>query len=367
MVVIIRSNEVNPDPRVQKYVDYLESKSIDHIILGWNRIGIAANKNNYIYFERRAKYGMRFKNILNKLLWFKFIIRYLIFNKKNYEIVHACDFDTALPVYIASIITRKRYIFDVFDWMSDNGKKGLFNKILRTLENYVAKKASNVIVCEEERKSQLNIDKSEVLVMPNIPGNNYVEDIDIVKDINKQRDKYRLVVSYVGVFDANRGIEDILELAKQQKDVFFNFAGFGRYDEVINKCASQEDNIKYWGKVEYNKGLNIMKQSDLIMAMYYLTNPVHKYAAPNKFYEGLMLGVPIITTKGTLVGNKSVKYDTGFVIDQGLEPLRELLKSTELKEELLKKAHSSHIVWEKKYKDDIENFMKKTYLKVIND
>lgn len=371
MIVIIRSNEVNPDPRVQKYINYLEKKSIDYIILGWNRDGNKINKKNYIYFEKKAKYGLGVKNIPNKLLWFMFIIKYLIINRKEYNLVHACDFDTAFPSYVASLITKKKYIFDVFDWMSDDSKKGIFFSILRFLENYVAKKARYVIVCEEERKEQINIDKAniakeDILVMPNIPNICFSEDLEIISKMNNKKDKYNLIISYVGVFDSDRGIEDILETVKNQKNIFLHIAGFGKLDELVKEYSASNDNIRYWGKVNYNTALNIMKQSDLILAMYYTTNPVHKYAAPNKFYEGLMLGVPIVTTKGTLVGNKTLKLDTGFVISEGSEPLKNLLTMNGIEAEILQKSYNAKIAWENIYKDAIDNFMAYDYSKIID-
>lgn len=38
MVIFVRSNEVNPDPRVQKYVDFMDSKGIPYKVLAWNRV-----------------------------------------------------------------------------------------------------------------------------------------------------------------------------------------------------------------------------------------------------------------------------------------------------------------------------------------
>jgi len=366
MVIIIRSNEVNPDPRVQKYVDFMKSKGIPYIILAWNRGGNTIHKENCVYFERNAQYGAGIRNIPKKIMWFLFVIHYLVKHKNEYTVVHACDFDAAFPAYLAHLVTHKRYIFDVFDWIDGDVHKGWFLKMVAKLQSHVAKRADVLIVCEEERKEQINIIHDRILVMPNIPSADYVDDYEVIDEIRRQRTVCELVVSYVGVFDSNRGLEDILRVARNNKTIFFNFAGFGRHEELILQSSLESDNIKYWGKVDYNTGLNIMKNSDLIMALYYLTNPVHRYAAPNKFYEGLMLGVPIVTTQGTLVGNKTLRYGTGFVITEGELALVGLLGSHDLKGSMMDKSENARRLWEETYKNYVDDFMEQEYMRIVN-
>lgn len=79
-------------------------------------------------------------------------------------------------------------------------------------------------------------------------------------------------------------------------------AGYGA-KEIEERCINlnEKDNIIYFGKVVYDQGLNIMYNGDVIYAMYCKTNPNHIFAAPNKYYEAMLLAKPIISTKGTIV------------------------------------------------------------------
>jgi glycosyltransferase involved in cell wall biosynthesis len=367
MVIIIRSNEVNPDPRVQKYIDFLKSNNVNYEVIGWNRNGKAINKENFLFFNLNAKYGMGYSNIINKLRWFLFIIKYLIMNRNKYNYVHACDLDTALPVYIASLITRKKLIFDIFDLASTENRKDLLSRLIKFIEMYIAEKSDYLIICEDERREQLHIKSRDIFVMPNIPNEEIIEDKDVISKMKEQDINYDLVLSYVGVFDVNRGIEDTLKLVANKRNILLNIAGFGSLEEKVVSYARKYPNIVYWGKVNYNTGLNIMKNSDLILAMYYKTNPHHKYAAPNKYYEGLMLGVPIITTRETLVGKKTDKYETGFVIDEGIQYLEELLEKDRLKFIISLKKKNCSSIWNDKYKEYINIFMQESYNTILNN
>jgi len=77
MVIFVRSNEVNPDPRVQKYVDFMDSKGIPYKVLAWNRSGDTIKKENFVHFKLRAKYGAGLRNIPKKILWCLFVLIHL--------------------------------------------------------------------------------------------------------------------------------------------------------------------------------------------------------------------------------------------------------------------------------------------------
>ncbi len=98
--------------------------------------------------------------------------------------------------------------------------------------------------------------------------------------------------------------------------------------------------------------------------MYCTTNPNHIFAAPNKYYEAMLLGKPIITTKGTIVGNKVLNYDIGFVIDETIESFKNLLDS--LNNEIIsQKGIKAKALWDKKFSKYTQDFLNSTYHEYI--
>ena len=55
-----------------------------------------------------------------------------------------------------------------------------------------------------------------------------------------------------------------------------------------------------YGKLQYSQTLALESQCDIRVATYDPSIRNHKYSAPNKFYESLMLGKPIIMAKDIL-------------------------------------------------------------------
>ena len=161
-------------------------------------------------------------------------------------------------------------------------------------------------------------------------------------------------------------MENLLDCVSQDQSIKLNIAGFGVLSTLIEEYASKCSNITCWGRVEYNIGQTILKNSDLMAAMYHTTSPLHKFAAPNKYYESLMLQVPLITTQNTLVGDKVKKFDTGFVLDESKESLLNLLKNKETKSSSKTKADNCKTVWENIYCNYFNSFMQSEYAEILS-
>lgn len=366
MIILIRSNDANPDPRLQKYIDYLERIGRNYLVIAWNRNNIDISKERYVYFNKEAKFGAGIKNIPKKISWFAFIIKKLWEYRKDFSIIHACDLDTALPSFFVGNLLGKKIIFDVFDWISSPSSKSILGRLLWVVENYVFNNSNYKIVCESYRLNQINIKSHHnISILPNIPILKFSNDLIVEEVIKKQREKYSKIYSYVGVFDKNRGIEEFLEVISKYGEYCLNIAGFGNLENLINKYSNFE-NIVFWGKVDYNKGLNIMEKSDLILAFYYLDNPVHHYAAPNKYYEGLFLGKAILTNKGTLLSNKIAQENTGYIIEEGKDGIKEFISNFKKEEEYYIKNKNSSKVWNEKYREYTNKFMEENYYNMIN-
>lgn len=363
MVVFIRDNECF-EPRLNNYLNYLNKKNIEYRIIAWNRNGMASKKDNISFFEKRAEYGTMYKNIPNKIMWMFFVFKELFKLKNKYDVIHACDIDAALPAFFANIFLNKKLIFDVFDWMSVEANNNIIYKIIDKFQNYVYKKADAIILCEEERKEQATATNKNIYTLPNIPTYKQIDFFDPEIDINKFHQKYKLVISYVGVFDECRGLENLLDAISERNDILLNIAGFGTIEKTIKSYSEKFDNIVFYGRVDYEKGQSIIKNSDLMYAMYFLSNPVHKYAAPNKFYESLICEIPLITTKDTLVGNKVNNIGTGYVIDEELKSLKELLNNIST-DSLINKKYNCRNAWKNIYSSYFETFMETKYLKMI--
>lgn len=364
MVVILRSNDLETDPRVHKYINALELAEVDYLMVGWDREGKNIKKRNTLYYKKKTGYNLGKKAIFGRLLFNIFLLKTLIKNRAKYNVIHACDFDTVIPALVLGFFYGKKVIFDVFDWFSDTIKTGskVVDYVIRYFERFAVRKADYVIICEEERRKQIGVQRRNIFVLPNIPA--LPKSFSFIKkdfDINNRK----LVISYVGGFYPDRNLDLLLEVCSKNKNIILEIAGYGDSEiEKLAKSLSNNSNIIYHGRVKYEVGLEIMSRSDLIYAMYCKTNKNHIYAAPNKYYESLFLAVPIITTEGIFLADKVKKYDTGYVIGESREDLEKLFNSIR-PDDLLRKSQNCKNLWESRYSNYVDDFMKNVYLPLV--
>lgn len=89
----------------------------------------------------------------------------------------------------------------------------------------------------------------------------------------------------------------------------------GKEGDAIISSGSQYSNISFHGKYQYDEIGNIIKNADLIWAVYPSSNFNVKYAISNKFHESLYYGIPGVYSKNTLLGELVSHNKIGFVVD----------------------------------------------------
>ena len=326
-IILLRSQDIFSDSRVLRWEQWFQKNSISYLIVGWDRERKALHRENTIFYTKKVGFQQKIKGIIGRAFWNTFLLRYLVKHRNEYEYIHACDFDTVLPALCMKIFDKK-VIFDIFDWFSDEVRTGrwIIDRTINFLEKYAVKKSDLVIICEKERLKQMGVIPSRYIVIPNMPELS-APSLDLKNDEENSR-KDEIKIAYVGGLVKDRGLLELLDVVQSMPRIKLEIAGFGEESIVrkLKKVAKSHANIKYDGKVSYKKAIEIMINADLIYAMYYKTNPNHIYAAPNKFYESIFLRKPIITTKGTLVGNKVEFYHTGITIEEGKFVLEKLLQ-----------------------------------------
>ena len=363
MLVFLRSTDCHPDSRLQKYTDYMDHNNKSYHVVGWDRYLKVEDAERYTYYHRDAKHGQGVKNLLSMFFFNWFILRYLWKHRKEFNIIHACDFDTIMPAIIMKLLFRKRVIYDIFDWFVDsrNFNNKILKSIILSLEKFCLKRADVVVICDEERILQLNHVPKVLWVLPNIPHFNQSE-LQLESTTDGQES---LVLSYVGVLSDDRGIDNLLEVVKTMPDIKLNIAGFGILEPKVKAYSEKYENIHFYGSVPYPVGLNIMNQSDIIVAFYEKKVKNNIYAAPNKYYESLFLQKPLLTTAGTAVGNKVEKYRTGFAIEEDINSLRTFLSDFSKNEFYFEMLSNAATLWSSQYVQYVDVFMHNYYLKFL--
>lgn len=373
-VVLIRSNQVDPDPPVEKMASVLAESGHEIVILGWDR------ENNYyikeemlslqkttvpiVRFGIKAQFGGGIKKTSKQMFLFqKRIYKWLKHNKNNYDIIHSFDFDTG---FVSSCIARrykKKLVYHILDYyVESHGLNTKLGYIVEKSERYIINHADATIICTEKRKAQIAASRPKKLT---VIHNSPMQTSECEVPFRVQGNNEHCKIVYVGILAGNRFIEEIIELVKEDERLEFHIGGFGKLEEKVTNEAKKCERIYFYGRLPYEKTLALERACDIMAAIYDPMIPNHRYAAPNKFYESLMLGKPIVMAKNTGFDEIIESNGIGITIPYTLTGLKEGINNLLLKQPYWNEMHIKSVsLYKKNYSWDA---MKDRILKLYNN
>jgi len=354
-ILIVCSNSI--ERRSDKQSMLLKDK-YEVLVLRWNREcdePKIQKKDGFTieYFRLKALYD-NFTLIPFLFVWNVYLFFSLLFRK--FDIVQSTNLDNLFPVLFVAKLKGKKLVHDVIDVYGDSLNEHIplfIRKTLTLLERFMVVFLDKLIMVDDCRADQLGLTKNmrkKLTILYNLP---------VVKQKPKKRKlgkKSKLSVLYIGLLANNRGLPYMVETFSEMKKVNFILGGIGadeKLQKIINKNSKK---ITWLGKVQYHDVLKYTAKADCLIALYDPKVPNHVYASPNKMFEALAFGKPIITNKGTHFGNQVKKYNIGLLVNYGdIKNLKEKVYKLRNNPRLLKKLSDNSVkTYENKYNWQIQ-------------
>lgn len=359
-IVYMRSNPINPDPRVEKELSVALDSGHIPIALGWNRskdvnrvkkekISLDNGEVDIFRFNIEAGFGAGINNMIPLLKWQISLLKWLIKNRNTYDLIHACDFDTVLPALFMNVIFKKKYVYDIFDFYIDAfSVPNKLKPIIKKIDFIAIQRAEATILVNESRIEQIKgSNPKKLLFIHNTPK--MPKGILDENKINHKEKKKRIF--YGGILGNGRMIEETIRICSRHSDWEFTIAGFGPMEDKIKKYSETMKNIKFIGKKSYKDIIQNTIDSDIIFACYNPSIPNHKYSSPNKLYEAMMCKKPIIVCNGTGIDRLVRDENIGLTCDFDEKSLEKSFISI-FEDEIMynQMANNSRKIYENQYK-----------------
>lgn len=323
-ILFLRSNPVKADSRIEKEINSLLKAGHTISVFAWDRESTHPVTTEKLAFENGeatiyrigiySPYGSGFKKTALPLAKFQLaIFDFIKKNRKKIDAVHSCDFDTGYFGAKACKMFNIKLVYDIFDYYVDTfDVPDRLKNVVRSLEHNVIDQADATIICSEKRIEQIEGSKpKKVCVIHNSPF-----DFQLNTENEYKLNAEKIKIVYVGSFVPKvRNTEALLDFARDHSDFELHIGGMGALEDTIKQYAEECDNIFFYGTLPYEKVLELESACDIITALYDPCIRNHYYAAPNKFYESLMLGKPVIMAKGTGMSEIVEREGIGVVVD----------------------------------------------------
>lgn len=313
-IIVSVISDVVTDQRVQKECNTLHKIGYDVLVIG------RKSENKFLLNTFPYKV-IRVRNLFKRgplmYLFFNFqLFWYLLF--KKCDILWANDLDTLLPNFIISKLKGCKLIYDSHEYFTQSVYKKTSRKIWESLERVLFPRLKNVITVNNSIKEVYEKKyKIPVTVIRNVPYKFLRNEVDNYTRLDAA--KKILVMQGIGI-NENRGAEEAVLTMQFLPDEFnLYFIGSGT---IITKLKQMVRDLKLIQKVKFIDVLPynemMMHTRDCFLGLIFEKISVsdeHLFALPNKFFDYIKAGVPVLSSKAVEIKSIIEQYDIGDFID----------------------------------------------------
>jgi len=249
------------------------------------------------------------------LRWQQGLLIWLLRNRASYDVIHACDFDTILPALLCKLVGGKTVVYDIFDFYADHlrATPSWLKAAIRRVDLWAIRQADALILADDSRREQISgTTPRRLVVVYNTPPDLLDQVVPAIRPAGTA-----LHLAYIGLLQVERGLLEMVDVLRRRPEWSLDLAGFGGDQEHILSAAQGLPNLIWHGRVPYERSLELSAAADVLFATYDPEIPNHRFSSPNKLFEAMMLGKPVLVCQGTNMDRLVTENDFGLVIPYG--------------------------------------------------
>lgn len=312
-------NDLSTDQRVHKVCTTLHKLGYDVTLVGRRqRKSLPLAKRDYktkrffLLFEKGPLFYLEFQK---RLFW------YLMFHKA--DVLVANDLDTLFPNYWVAKLKGINIVYDsheLFCEVPELQANPFKRKLWKRVERWIFPKLKNVFTVN---KSIAKIYSEEynvnVKVIRNVPllANQKNVIRKTKEELGLQINKKIIVLQGAGI-NIDRGAEEAVQAMQYVDNAILLIIGSGDVMDVLKQMVIDcklNDKILFIGKVPFEKLMQYTYLADLGLTLDKDTNINYRYSLPNKLFDYIHAGVPVLSSNLIEIKNIVKEYEIGDIID----------------------------------------------------
>lgn len=305
VILMLLTNAYDPDPRVRQEALALLGRGYRVTIIAWDRDlcnaatefmeGVEVRRIFLASLHGRGNIQMLFYPLVYlKILW--------VARNTEFAAVHCHDLDTLLVGFALGKLRRVPVVYDAhenFTDMLEGNIHPLLRRVLIGLENFFLRRV-NLLVTVGKKLQRYFADRgarhsvvvgnwksaSEYARTP--PQNAAVRQALNIPDS-------AMIVACITQLFADRKISELLDAVDGSPGVYLVIGGKGALEPLVKQRAERNPRIKFVGFVTAEAIPAYTCASDVVYYGFDPANPNSRFSAPNKLFEALAAGRPLIT------------------------------------------------------------------------
>ena len=244
---------------------------------------------------------------------------FLLFRKAH--LFYANDLDTLLANYLCSKLKSAKLIYDsheLFCEVPELIEHPQKRKIWKSLEKLLFPYLKNIITVNQSIAEIYEKEYNKKLfVVRNIPLSRPIAKSLSKKELGLPENKKIIILQGAGI-NVQRGSEEVVEAMQYVKNVVLLIVGSGDVIEDLKKMRTNlklEEQVIITGKVPYEQLANYTRIADLGLSMDKDTNLNYRYSLPNKLFDYIHAGIPVLVSPLVEISRIVFDYNIGAIIE----------------------------------------------------
>lgn len=313
------TNDLVTDQRVLKVSDFLHRKGFNVLLVGRKKTDSPAFRHDNIE-------GFRFRMLFHKgfLFYAEYNLRlffYLLFQKN--DLLVSNDLDTLLPNFLVSRLKRIPLVYDSHEYFTGSTElmhRPFVRKTWKQIEKWIFPRLKNVFTVNQSIADLYDEEyRVKIRVVRNIPKK-FSQSAKLSRgDVGWPSDK-KIVLMQGGAINIDRGAEELVQAMQPQyglKDILLYFIGSGDVWNQIQRLTSDmnlNNVVKFIPRMPYGKLMEYTSLADLGVSIDKPVSPNYQYSLPNKLFDYIGAGVPVMASSLVEVKKIIEGYDVGVCI-----------------------------------------------------
>lgn len=353
-IIVSVINDLVSDRRVYKHCTALSEMGYDLLLIGRqfpNSPEMYQAKYDYHRMKLFFRRGVFFYLFFNIRLFF-FLL------KQKVDILYANDLDTLLANYLVSKIKRVPLIYDTHELFTEvpELQSSWSRWVWILIEKWIFPKLKYVITVNQSiadiYQKKYGVD---IKVIRNIPlRNSSANNFSSKKELGLDENSNYIILQGAGI-NINRGAEEAVLAMKYLKNIKLLIIGSGDVFENLKEIIEFEnlsDYVLIYDRMEYDKLMKYTAIAELGLTLDKDTNLNYRYSLPNKLFDYLQAGIPVLSSNLPEIKRIIDNYKVGEIVYNHnpvsiASKIKQMLEEdykSKLKENLAKA--SSELVWE---------------------
>jgi len=346
-IIIAVTSDLSTDQRVLKVAGTFHRNGWEVLVIGRKLPDSKPLTTGFRHYRMRLMFrrGFQFYAEYNLRLFF-----FLLF--KPVDTLYANDTDTLAGSYLASRIRRKKLIFDaheLFPEVPELQHRPLVKRFWQRIEDRIIPHLKHSItVCESIAEYYRQRYGIHMQVVRNVPfSRNGIDNIALKVPAGKK------IILYQGALNTGRGLEWILNAMPLIDDAVLYIIGDGDIRQKLQQqtlALGITEKVIFHGKVAAEELHRYTASAHLGLCLLENRGLSYYYALPNRIFDYLHAGVPVLASPFPEIRKIVETYKTGILIDKHdpvslADSINNLLKNTYPTEHF--KTIASEFCWEK--------------------